>query len=1564
VTSHNPSRQSNLHNYFDAPPDKTDGEEKSPSRTTDKTNGEEKSPSRTTDKTDDEEKSPPRNKTKTLPTPRIFTLNTTSLSVKARESKKRIITRLFKRNDIGIFQETKLFHSDKDSLDYFFPDCKVFYCNNPDNTSDDGRTLTAGLVIVVTNDYLKTHTVKPTFEEVLEDHRGHIQALHFSQDENRYSFDLINLRLATGDPIARKAQLSVLNDLPHSPHPLILGGDFNFAAETDEGPSQLTADHLADWNTFLDKQDLHEVYQSLPTFYANGPDEDPTSKRVATRIDRFYIRWSEAHWHLSRPLASCLVPKRALSPSFNGHGSVELKFSSVFKNKRDPSIPLWLAEEDRYEEFFQTAWESHGVLPTCAFELADLFKKTAFLASDTVKDYINPPRDQLGRFFSANKLFTLINAKTQNRSRITAFLEKYPELYDSVKFQGFQYWDDGLSDQINSFYNTYADPEFKSDPFVDFRPPARAKSSDSSNILKQLKLALPSSKRPIRTLRESETEEAFDDPQEMARITVSYYKPLWTSRDGTRAPAHLLKVKTFLGKFCKKISKIPEKPTIELVREAILESGNSSAGPDGIPFVVYRKMINIAAPILHGILLQLMDEFSGSLADFNLARLVLIAKKDTGLVSDTRPISINNAENRLIATAIVLAIMPVCDELCTSRQKLFIKGRKSTDHLKELNEYFYSDEGIKKWALFLDTAKAFSIDSIDHNFILETLRTQGFPQWLLNAVTNLLKDVHTFPSTSTNRTPLIPVSRGVKQGCPLSPILFVLCYEPFLQFLSPTNTPVSLLAAADDICLYSSSLTELIESFPKINYFSEISGLGVNDDKTHVICSQVHTHADEQALKDSVWPKTTIVSAAKYLGILFGKDVTTSDLYEPILAKAQARLASYRPVLRRLTLYKKVLVVNTFVTTLFSYLYQFFIIPKEVRENYDRAVTGAVIPYAGKGYILEHLYAPTTLGGLKQPLKDLWALNMQALVRQRGFGHIHSSEDLSSIAHGEWDTQAKPKWIWSSSMRIRFHEDNATHDYLNSHSDWSPNNADTFKRTNKKIYKDIMSASRNLVVIEDTTRLLGRYVDEDEAEATATRFHDALGSIGKKLPDRIHATQLQLLANSTPTTWRTRMIPKIRDTAAVAAGFPCKLCGQPKDWIEHIYTPSLCSTTKKAILSATMTNFLPLPTLEALANSETPLFTHDYLTDMPLSCDLVRTVMCLSWAIWKAYTETSSGLQPSKAASRIVSLFTSSFSSGEKDKDLMKEEKRVKFLKFLTTLPQDNIKVYTDGSANPNPGPCGAGAIIYFPDGFIVRLFQPLDLGSNNRGEAWAVGMGLQYLEEKGHVSDQIDLFTDSKITLGQLESGWKFKTNKKALHALQKIRARFKCLSIYKVPAHCNIEGNEEADVLAELGSSLSPPDVSPELFSYSLRSPPPSGGSPPTPPPTSTTGASNSNKRPLDPAPVPPPRRSRRLAALPQEKDPDQSPPIQIISKKRKRASSPPTTNKNQRPIARDSPSLSSSPDIQSFFSPKRKRTPSPPTRNKRSRCAPSPAPPPPPPPSPPLYPIFSLPPKTPRK
>ena len=266
--------------------------------------------------------------------------------------------------------------------------------------------------------------------------------------------------------------------------------------------------------------------------------------------------------------------------------------------------------------------------------------------------------------------------------------------------------------------------------------------------------------------------------------------------------------------------------------------------------------------------------------------------------------------------------------------------------------------------------------------------------------------------------------------------------------------------------------------------------------------------------------------------------------------------------------------------------------------------------------------------------------------------------------------------------------------------------------------------------------------------------------------------------------------------------------------------PSECAPIQEALSLCCDSKKLDPKHLKMLSEAKYPLFIHGYLDSVPVTPDLIRFVLVFNWAVWHTAHELSTGsIHPENAPKIIAAKTSSSYTQCERDAAKKKELKRKKFEAFRATLSSTATCIYTDGSALKNPGPCGAGAIIIRPGHEPIRLYCPLPEGTNNVGEAWAIGMALSFLQDNSRLEEEIHLFTDSRITLGQLESGWKFRTNKIALHALQALRKKFPDLSLFKVPAHVGVVENEEADTLANEGSSQSPPPTASKLFHYLLR-------------------------------------------------------------------------------------------------------------------------------------------------
>ena len=150
---------------------------------------------------------------------------------------------------------------------------------------------------------------------------------------------------------------------------------------------------------------------------------------------------------------------------------------------------------------------------------------------------------------------------------------------------------------------------------------------------------------------------------------------------------------------------------------------------------VYKTLKKYALPLLYTQMHRMFDTGFNA-GDFNHARLCLIPKDDTMCVDRMRPIAINNMDNRIIARAIVITMLPAFDAIVSKRQKMFIRGRHMTEHIFELNDLFHQAvlDKTQRFALFLDTRKAF--DSIHHDFLIRILRHQKLPQWFITFVEN------------------------------------------------------------------------------------------------------------------------------------------------------------------------------------------------------------------------------------------------------------------------------------------------------------------------------------------------------------------------------------------------------------------------------------------------------------------------------------------------------------------------------------------------------------------------------------------------------------------------------------------------------------------------------------------------------------------------------------------------------------------------------------------------------------------------------------------------------------
>ena len=142
--------------------------------------------------------------------------------------------------------------------------------------------------------------------------------------------------------------------------------------------------------------------------------------------------------------------------------------------------------------------------------------------------------------------------------------------------------------------------------------------------------------------------------------------------------------------------------------------------------------------------------------------------------------------------------------------------------------------------LFIDFQKAF--DTIEWPFIQNVLRHFNFGQVIRKWVSILYSDVESAVINGGYMTNYFKVSRGVRQGCPLSPLLFVLGVEILAQKIRqsagcrgiklPQSVEAKISQFADNTTLICRDVYALKENIKVISEFNAISGLKLNEKKT------------------------------------------------------------------------------------------------------------------------------------------------------------------------------------------------------------------------------------------------------------------------------------------------------------------------------------------------------------------------------------------------------------------------------------------------------------------------------------------------------------------------------------------------------------------------------------------------------------------------------------------------------------------------------------------------------------------------------------------------------------
>ena len=352
------------------------------------------------------------------------------------------------------------------------------------------------------------------------------------------------------------------------------------------------------------------------------------------------------------------------------------------------------------------------------------------------------------------------------------------------------------------------------------------------------------------------------------------------------------------------------------------------------------------------------------------AVVTLIPKTgDTTNIKNWRPVSLLTIDYKILSKIITKRLQEDISDKISTEQKCAIKKRQITDiHLNILAALKNSKRNGSP-AIFTcyDFSKAF--DMIDHSIIINTFTRMKVRKTTINWIKTMYKNIQSQIQINGALTAEILIRRGIRQGCPLSMLLFIIALETLTRTMKEDTR---IRAPYKDMKLqqYADDLTTITEDALSdhlaqchIENFCRISGLQLNDSKTKKM--YINLNESQQLDLKHFTPEKNIKSELKILGIIFNKtELIPAKNWDEKVKKVEKSLAAHWK--RYVSIFGKVKLINALalchinyvakvklpekrhITKLNSIIFKFLWAPRRIEQT-SRAKITQLKEYGGLG---------------------------------------------------------------------------------------------------------------------------------------------------------------------------------------------------------------------------------------------------------------------------------------------------------------------------------------------------------------------------------------------------------------------------------------------------------------------------------------------------------------------------------------------------------------------------------------------------------------------------------------
>ena len=299
--------------------------------------------------------------------------------------------------------------------------------------------------------------------------------------------------------------------------------------------------------------------------------------------------------------------------------------------------------------------------------------------------------------------------------------------------------------------------------------------------------------------------------------------------------------------------------------------------------------------------------------------------KDIRYLKNWRPITLLNTDYKILAKVLGTRLRNVLPELIHPDQVAYLKDRYIGQNIRIVDDILYyiketNDNGI---IACIDFEKAF--DSVEWSYIHETLKAFKFGPNFIKWTQIMYNNISSCVMNNGYSSSFFTVSRGIRQGCPLSAYLFLLVVETLaagirqnthISGMEIGNNKISVIQMADDTTLFLKDPISLQRSLLLFTLFGRISGLKINISKSEALGLGIYSNLFIIKPYGLLWKDKSLSS----LGVFYSKDPneTIEVNFNNKLNKVQSLLNMWSQ--RNLSIKGKITVIKSTVLPQILYI--------------------------------------------------------------------------------------------------------------------------------------------------------------------------------------------------------------------------------------------------------------------------------------------------------------------------------------------------------------------------------------------------------------------------------------------------------------------------------------------------------------------------------------------------------------------------------------------------------------------------------------------------------------------